>query len=425
MNLRIPALQHLIVECHEGVAYIELDSFLSTIRRKRGLQEKDIRKDNFLRDNKASVTEINSHKYIQVAGIIHHVFGHRNKLKFYQTVCGQIEARLGVPQAVDTHTVLSLYHHIANFDILPTPALEDHVLQNIQLRPSPTLVSHHKENFSDKEWQKICLFEWHFSQLPEVCHLGYEDQLLRRFQYLDTLKSTKDVAKHLAIQTAITINRRSGRSALANNGQLLVTANGTEHSLGRLEKDIKNEASKTFPGFDNPFVVVTCNRTCQSKHQHFGAHIYMEKTSSMTDIDGQHIALVACSVLAKVHSLHCLSTSFFKVASFDSYRSANGQVGHFHLHDDIYDGKLEDSLVLSWSPSCDEVVVDDDASIPCTACSRKQSSDEPLHWKSFDLEKEWYTDVPLEVQFLLDSFISKTTISRTQEIQRFMKGKHV
>jgi hypothetical protein len=49
----------------------------------------------------------------------------------------------------------------------------------------------------------------------------------------------------------------------------------------------------------------------------------------------------------------------------------------------------------------------------------------PLDWKTLDIEKEWYLDVPIEVQIFLESYINYGSVKRTKNIDTYMHTKLV
>lgn len=175
MPVQVPLLSRLKHYYDDnGKTYFAIDELWDLFKAKKKPQDKDIRKDNFQRDFKSTALEIDSVICTDVSSVVQYAYNHRAKQSCCVNICTQIETRLGVTKSIKN--VLTLYHKIAGFDFNRVKNAQTYLACNtdIDLYQSPTLVKEHKDVFTDQEWQRICLFEWHFSQRESVLQMEYD-----------------------------------------------------------------------------------------------------------------------------------------------------------------------------------------------------------------------------------------------------------
>ena len=106
-------------------------------------------------------------------------------------------------------------------------------------------------------------------------------------------------------------------------------------------------------------------------------------------------------------------------------------MSRFKLQDLYLEHHLEQKVYFKLQ--CDKVDLDldldegDEADIGtrCSSCYQKSSCLNPLHWSDFQVEEEWVSDVPLEIQMVLMAFISKPTLWKCKDVSELVRGKIV
>ena len=188
---------------------------------------KEVKSSNIIRIFEKDKTDFLTKEekcWTTLSALIGFAYHHKYTLESCCTIVKEIEFKiLGNTNKVTNRTekqtdlpiqnVLELYKLIANSNICEKK-IQDLLLPDLQIanRQIETLVTVHKENFSEEEWAKICLFEWHFSQSKCVVDLTYENQLRERYRYYQQCKEINSLATTIQRQgkdiTGRNINRR-------------------------------------------------------------------------------------------------------------------------------------------------------------------------------------------------------------------------
>ena len=98
----------------------------------------------------------------------------------------------------------------------------------------------------------------------------------------------------------------------------------------------------------------------------------------------------------------------------------------FQLHDDYMQGNLESHVTQRWNPS--EINSFDNSqsgekldTIHCSTCFGNDMM--ILDLENIDFTKEWLLCIPLMTQILLESFINKSSLHRTPDVQYYVEKK--
>ncbi|CAG2244894.1 unnamed protein product [Mytilus edulis] len=146
------------------------------------------------------------------------------------------------------------------------------------------------------------------------------------------------------------------------------------------------------------------------------------------DIANEQATLVR-SDLNKTHGVVVPEVIFLEENTLNEYsckQCTNDNYHKFHLRDDYFSGKLGNKIVHVLHEYDEDYIdllepktlkhQDDDNKVYCEYCFQNISSHifKPLDWKHFDLLKEWYLEVPLELQTIFGNlFINKDTLRRS------------
>ena len=95
------------------------------------------------------------------------------------------------------------------------------------------------------------------------------------------------------------------------------------------------------------------------------------------------------------------------------------------LQDLYLEHQLDDKVNFKWE--FDELNRDDEGYISerCRSCYQNSACFNPLHWSTFQVEEEFISDIPLEVQMLLMTFIQKDSLWKCHDPSDFVQAKVV
>ncbi len=135
MRLKAPLLNKLQpVQDDLGTVHIAQDNFWDLLKAKAAPTDKGLRKDNFQRDLRNHVKNINEKKYIPISAFIQYTYNQRQNYSTCAKICHQIETCLGVKQTTDS--VLALYKRVATFDFNRHLSIEVYVTKYTTGDPS-------------------------------------------------------------------------------------------------------------------------------------------------------------------------------------------------------------------------------------------------------------------------------------------------
>ena len=345
-----------------------------------------IKKDNVRQEMKKCdcfKTE-QSVEYVSAFGILKYVFNHSEKVK----TCNEIAREVLQHEILHVHyevpektfcerSTLDLYQKIAKFKLKHNDPLK-HEYSSCDMSSSTTLFDIHKSKFNKHEWNNICLFEYHFSQSYSTSFNESPEKLLEeKWKQLDKYLEIKNVASTLHQLSKKVIKKRDLRKKVAS----------PEYSFVEV--------------FENCF------------------EVYAELAASC-DVE---LSLIGNRIVNCLHSSHMTEINavvFFKEGTFMSYMQPNGKMARFSMRDDVLSLSLEEYIVQRWLPEMDyshksdSSAIQDDTKTECETCF-SGIPPVPLNMATFDRFKEWILDVPLEIQILLEAFLNKRIIARSDD----------
>ena len=412
MKFKLSVLSDLEIYKFEGKrSFLSLNSFFETVKRYRNDFNKPLRKDNFKVHFKSEILSVDNVSYCSLSSAIKFCYLNKKKHLGCAKVCQQIE-ELVIHNDVALDSTLDLYHRIAKFSFRNIPELQTHIHNHFNIDEStiPTLVVDHKDLFSEQHWKKVLLFEWNFF-MSYGSDYNYEELVQKKNEFFYNLECTVKLSKRIQENAKQTIKRRLTRRQLSTHNEvLLMFGNGSKHCPAKIEDELQHLAGEIFDEEGLSVHVLDCTARC--REQCHGAHIYV-LSPPMTEIIMDDIALIYTSYVLRKHVLPTSSVSFFNVTG-DVANSHRFRFRDLFLKGDIC--PVHSRLFDVQESSTDE---------PCEKCFSQNSELKPLHWSDFSVEREWVLDVPLEEQLLFESFLSRKTVERTNDINAFFKTKCV
>ena len=423
------------VVVHEQENFISLVEFIKHLQQNKKDEDtvKEIRTSNVERvfqKYKEKIVVLHGEKYAPVISVLKYIFHSADSLHSCKVlalaitnqVCNEKEKVKN-----EENTVFDLYQKVAKTSF-ETHLIYKHLSQHIDIddKEIPSLYSVHKGFFTEEEWKKICVFELQFSSTVQTDGLSFESSVKSKWQYFQACEEAKKVARDIHQHSLNTIKRRNQRKAKAQLLEDIHVHAAKRHIPSTIEDQLMKSLAISYPAELKKCQIICVDRE-YSKIDN-GLDIYIQ---CLTDLDMPIQIPIAKSVHRLVQQKHKVSKVdifFFKPGSFDNN---NTDPDRFRIRDEVLQGDYESlelgEHVLTLAESENEDDDDDDEEEGrddlCPECyGTAISSLKPLHVKSFDVHKEWWIDVPLPVQLILEPFINDKSL-RTTTANDFIEGK--
>ena len=127
------------------------------------------------------------------------------------------------------------------------------------------------------------------------------------------------------------------------------------------------------------------------------------------------------SYVRKKHSDKCIEIVFLRKGCLESYTAKLGRTTRFELRDDILMEKLSDQIRHVWTAT-EEGLEEEDLGSDCQSCYGTNIP-KPLNLGSFDVLTEWTMNVPILGQIILESYINKESMRRSENFTNFLNSK--
>ena len=270
----------------------------------------------------------------------------------------------------------------------------------------------------------MCYFEWHYGQAhPEFMDYSYEKLIQTKHEFYNSLLTAEQLSKNISHQNNITVKRRHLRRSLSDPSQIwLYFGKEHKHVPQRIEHDLECHLKTLYSQFDGTVICMNCTKRCMAEVH--GVHLYIElPTESEADFI-EILVMAAQTRVKRLHNLPCTSFMFFTAGAFRQALQCDVKTHHFRLMDTINGGKLDDRIVYTVVPPNEDFVWLEPEE--CATCRGDIDSHlTPLHWNTFDVVVERSTDVPINIQMLLEAFINTKTVQTTKNLPHFLKHKTV
>ena len=182
-----------------------------------------------------------------------------------------------------------------------------------------------------------------------------------------------------------------------------------------LETHIRNSMPEDV-GIDR-VVCLDCTNCC---HHAPSLHIGLE-THDISEELISDLSLLVESHVRKKHNDKCLEIVFLRKGCLESYTDKLGRTTRFELRDDILMKKLSDQICHIWTAT-EEGLEEEDLGSDCQSCYGTQIP-KPLNLGSFDVLTEWTMNVPILGQIILESYINKESMRRSENFTNFLNSK--
>lgn len=415
----------------DGTKWVDVDEFYSYVKshHKANDKIKEIRRNIIVREisgHKDSIkNEGNGTRFIKFSSVLRYLFSHYDDLEICKALCKDAEKTILGKDGAFSKTTYELYKAIVcspalNSDLYPI-LFNDLNVDELNIL---SLEKDYKKDYNDDQWKKIVLFEWHFNKqfnMQENCYstMTYEEKMKKKWLYFDECVALKTLSRSFLDASQQTIKVRALRKAAADENESVELTASMQHRPNIIDTQIINELTAIFPGLVENVVTVSHLSTGHDNT----VDVYIELA---TDECGE-LNLIAQFIKIKLendHKLCCRNMIFLSCDSLSSYRRS-GSFARFTLGDDFYAGKLADFVVHFLSvPKDPECEINAESGVRCSSCYNA-SLPKPLSFIDFDIVTEWFIDVPLQVQIMLESFINRASLQASQKYdsQSFLKGK--
>lgn len=276
----------------------------------------------------------------------------------------------------------------------------------------------YKINFTSEEWGRIVQFEFHFCQRygSLLDKTPFEEQINLRWKFLKELQDTVLLSSLMQSQTKFTVAQRSNRKSAFEyiNAPEIVSSLKHEPSVLDLEllKSMQNMPVTK---------IISVDSTRKCTHA-YSIHLFIVmENESISNTDASLIIQSSRCYLDKYHNSNCDEIVFISQDIAEKYISEDGEIKRFHLRDDFMKGVVSQFLV--WTSNCKTTVgaMDVDRG-ECSMCF-SISETRPLSLNNFEIMEEWSTSVPIHVQIVLETFINKDTIRRSDNQKVYIEEK--
>ena len=405
----------------KGEGYSSAETFVSLVAFCAFLKSKDARIKSSsvkraLQSYSGGIVNVRGYEAIPVRSVLRYCFHNSDSSEACKYLTSLVQAEL-LGENEHNSSSLELYKVIAKTQFYNNSPFPFGDLQ-VEESSIPTLITEHKCHFTTEEWAKVCLFEKHFSKTVDFLSVDYEEVINLKLSKFQSILSFKQYGQNLLKIASADVKERSRRITASQDINRVEISAYQKHVPFILDDEILllfqrycEENVQSVTSFD----------TCSSKENNT-IQIVVEVTTS--DL-GQNISDLCKTVyyyVARKHNVHVEEISF--ITSKDVNPFMNGQMcARFQLRDEIETKRLQ-RFVSVWKAR-DEVDLDEldsPESGNCDTCFNSGAV-KPLSLKEFDIFHEWFMEIPMEFQLLLEVFINKKSLLKTSDTEKFLVQK--
>jgi hypothetical protein len=312
------------------------------------------------------------------------------------------------------HTVYQLYKEIVKSKLLEINA--DFSLIDSDIR---TLQVIHRAHFSVGEWRQICIFEHQYGHTNPKEDWEHEKLTQDKWHFWKSCQDAQSLAKQIISVSKATLNQNENRKMATSLRKQPIIQASRKHRFVKIENDVENALKIRFRDIGQ---VVAAD--VESSIHHNSVHIYVELMSHQ-DITANAKTVIQ-RVLERHHKCGFSLIIFFKAGSFDKYKQ-DDKVAKFTLRDAVLMGQIQKNLIAQYEGTNDDIVYDEleddsDKGIECATCFDENTA-EQLDVETLDIFKEWYCNVPLQLQLILHQFVNTRSLFRSDDKIMFMRQK--
>ncbi|CAC5418112.1 unnamed protein product [Mytilus coruscus] len=211
-----------------------------------------------------------------------------------------------------------------------------------------------------------------------------------------------------------TIKARTIRQKVYEHSQNILVWTRKKHSPAVIESQLMKKFDIINPDITFPPV-------CVDTPQSIETNSVMPNVLCIEFEKYEEYTKIATNFLQNKHNLNASQITFVSPKTLENYRRPNNGIARFHLRDDLLQGKLENDIIQVFQParqSCDG-----NESIECDACFNHCDLVKPLSLHHFELLQEWFLDIPLDIQIILDKFINRDSFYSSGDKIAFLLSK--
>ena len=364
-------------------------------------------------------------KDVSVSSFFRFIYNHIDDFAVCRQISKELEKCVMKKLTVETSCATSIHecYLAVRKETIKLPVFES-VLSKVSFDGIriPTLQEEYSIHFSQDDWKRICLFEYHFGQEYDITDMTHDKAVRCRWEYLLHLRNTKQSSQKMNEVYRRLTQMQMKRKLAAEERNGIHIIDHCVHKPGVIELDTFSSIEDVAPEILR-LAVVDCLLYCA--HQK-GLHVVAETTT--TDIDElQNISYLIQKALHDQHNSHCSEIVYCESGAFNDFVTFDGSIQRFLLRDAILMKQMADLVIYIWKP---ETCLSDHAestssSTPpmCPKCFNNESSISPLEWQTLNITQEWHIHVPLATQMMMESFINSQSVFKSSDQLAFIEGK--
>ena len=419
---------------HDGRHWIWLDDIFQLLASQPSEMNRPSKVERHLQgyQQKDRIAIINNRKALPMISLLKYVFHRMDNSKACEELAQSLEKSV-VETEVNKQTgstdsddetscppIFDLYQKIAPSDIGGQPLLILASTSELWINDHdiPTLVSIHQQHFSHSDWTKIKLFEMHFGYTWTNMRASINQTNNAKWQFWTSYCQSTSLKAQILKDALAALKRRQlrkDRSLLDKQPTILC---GRKHLPTQVEEDVKSALQIRYPSIGAVLVVDYDESPIENI-----LHVYVEVLTN------NGIPSMANEIIWKQLENKHQSTAhifYFSKGMLDEYRSSDEKIARFAFRDAVLLGRLNDNVIQSYKPLTEvqvELENDDDEGQECRSCFPHRQDQKPLDFQSMDVVKEWFLDVPLHMQTVLEPFLNARSLQRTSNHASFLERK--
>ena len=337
----------------EDVSWIKFDDFVKLFKDEadsKGKLKSVPRKDNILRFFKTSGYIRNEKELkdvdISCKGVLHYAFHNRTTIDIFDDLTERLVYNIfgNSPRP----NIRELYGEIARnpFHILESSSYytsEDCLTQDSDLR---TLITEYKADFSNIQWERIKLFEWHFEKCDKANVQKSNDITERKYQFYDQCLRAKKECTNLNQTCKETISsekRRQDLGKTAHESQLLYGK--CTHNRDVLEQSIRDCLKQCDPRLKFDVMICLSCQTYSCKDVD-GIHVCLSlEGENVSNLELENVVQLIQHEIENHHNDFCHSIKVFASQSLSPYKDSKGNFDSYSLFNDLELGIIKEMSV--------------------------------------------------------------------------------
>ena len=398
---------------------VPLDDFLRTLKSLHEKNDKAIRNFNIIRELESKphgIIQGENKKFFTTSKVLQFVFN--NKANF--ACCAEAVNKIQIVlYGGCAESVWRIYSQVAEHFFKSS---EDDIINRIDIPEVPTLHKEYKEYFNERDWRKICLFEFHFNKEYDVSSTSYLEEMALRAQFLKSCSDVNILSESVYNQCKALINNRLKRQAASELEEGILLSTPALHAPLMLETDILTQIVD-FSNQIGDVAVLDCTPGICTHAK--GLHIFAELTSGHAPLsaeDANNLSLLIQKCLTS-HEVNVCEVVFLAPKTLQQYSEGQNAKQRFKLRDDFYLFRLNKCVETISRPSAAGIEVSQTEG-KCTACFQTNLNP-ALSLDNFNILTEWHLDVPLVCQVMLETFLNKESLRKSKDNLVTIKPKLV